>query len=46
MPEDTIVRALNNLTNTLKQQRNNRGIVEYEALQRINKILNNIPSTE
>ncbi len=45
-PEDTIVKALNDLTNALKQKRNNKGIVEYEALQRIDKILNNIPEAE
>jgi hypothetical protein len=45
-PEDTIVTALNDLTNALKQKRNNKGIVEYEALQRMDKILNNIPATE
>jgi hypothetical protein len=45
-PEDTIVTALNDLTNALKQKRNNKGINEYEALQRIDKILNNIPATE
>jgi hypothetical protein len=39
------VRALNDLTNALKQKRNNKGIVEYDALQRMDKILNNIPST-
>ncbi len=46
MPEDTIVKALNDLTNALKQKRNNKGITEYEALQKIDKILNNIPATE
>jgi hypothetical protein len=45
-PEDTIVKALNDLTNALKQKRNNKGIVGYEALQRIDKILSNIPLTE
>jgi hypothetical protein len=45
-PEDTTVKALNDLTNALKQKRNNKGIVEYEALQRIDNILNNIPATE
>jgi hypothetical protein len=30
----------------VKQKRNNEGLVEYEALQRIDKLLNNIPSTE
>jgi hypothetical protein len=46
MPKDTIVKALNDLTNALKQKRNNKEIVEYEALQRMDKILNNIPSTQ
>ncbi len=45
-PEDTIVKALNDLTNALKQKRNNKEIVEYEALQKIDKIPYNIPSTE
>jgi hypothetical protein len=40
------VKALNNVTNALKQKRNNKGIFEYEAMQRIGKTLNNIPSTE
>jgi hypothetical protein len=43
MPEDTVVKALNDLTNAL---RNKKGIVEYEALQKIDKMLNNIPATE
>jgi hypothetical protein len=43
-PEDTIVKALNDLTNSRKQKRNKKGFVEYEALPRIDKILNNIPS--
>ncbi len=34
-PEDTVVKVLNDLTNTLKQKRNNKGIIEYEALQKI-----------
>jgi hypothetical protein len=46
MPEDKIVKALNDLTNALKQKRNNKGIFEYEALQRIDKTLNNIQATE
>jgi hypothetical protein len=40
------VKALNDLTNALKQKKNKKEIVEYEALQRIDKILNNIPATE
>ncbi len=46
MPEDTIMKALNDSTNALKQKRNNKGNVEYEAFQRIEKILNNILATE
>jgi hypothetical protein len=46
MQEDTIVKALNDLMNALKQKRNNKGIVEYRALQRIDKRLNNISLTE
>jgi hypothetical protein len=46
MLEDTIVKALNDLTNALKQKRINKGIVEYEALQKIDEILNNIPAIE
>jgi hypothetical protein len=46
MPEDTIVKALNDLKNALKQKRNNKGIIEYEALLRIDEILNNLPVTE
>jgi hypothetical protein len=45
-PEDTIVKAMNDLTNALRQKRNNKGIVEYEALQKIDKILNNVPATD
>jgi hypothetical protein len=46
MLEDTIAKALNDLTNALKQKRNNKGIVKYEALQKKDKIQNNIPGTE
>ena len=33
-PEDSIVKALNDLTHALKKQRNTKGIVEIEALQK------------
>jgi hypothetical protein len=33
MPEDTIVKAINDLTQALKEQRNKMGIEEMEALQ-------------
>ena len=44
-PEDTIVKALNDLTLALKERRNKKGIEELDALQRINDLLNNIPTT-
>jgi len=44
-PEDTIVKALNDLTHALKERRNKKGIEELDALQRINDLLNNIPTT-
>ena len=43
-PEDTIVKALNDLTQALKERRNKKGIEELDALQRINELLNNIPT--
>ena len=45
MPEDTIVKALNDLTQAPNEQRNKKGIEEIDALQRINELLNNIPTT-
>ena len=44
-PEDTIVKALNDLTQALKERRNKKGIEELDALQRINDLLNNIHPT-
>ena len=38
-PEDTIVKALNDLTHALKERRNKKGIEELDALQRINDLL-------
>ena len=42
--EDTIVKALNDLTQALKERRNKKGMEEMDALQRINEVLNNIPT--
>jgi hypothetical protein len=42
--EDTIVKALNDLTHALKERRNTKGILEIEALQKIDELLNKIPS--
>ena len=42
-PEDTIVRALTDLTEALRERRNTKGEIEYEALQKFDELLNNIP---
>jgi hypothetical protein len=42
--EDMIVKALNDLTHALKERRNTKGILEIEALQKIDELLNKIPS--
>ena len=42
-PEDTIVKALNDLTQALKNRRNTKGTVEYEALQRLDELIHKIP---
>jgi hypothetical protein len=42
--EDTIVKALNDLTHTLKERRNTKGTLEIEALQKIDELLDKIPS--
>jgi hypothetical protein len=42
--EDRIVKALNDLTHTLNERRNTKGILEMEALQKIDELLNKIPS--
>jgi hypothetical protein len=39
-----IVKAMNDLTHTLKERRNTKGILEIEALQKIEELLNKIPS--
>jgi hypothetical protein len=44
-PEDTIVKALNDLTQALKDRRNKKGSEELDALRKLDDILNNIPTT-
>jgi hypothetical protein len=44
-PEDTIVKALNDLTQALKERRNKKGTEEIEVLQKMDKILQNLPTT-
>mgnify|MGYP000893291847 CR=1 FL=1 len=44
-PEDTIVKALNDLTQALKDKRNKKGSEELDALRKLDDILNNIPTT-
>jgi hypothetical protein len=44
-PADTIIKALGDLTQALKGRRNMKGIEQIEALTKINKLLNNIPTT-
>ncbi len=43
-PRHTIVKALNDLTHALKERRNTKGTLEIEALQKIDELLNEIPS--
>jgi len=42
-PEDTIVKALNDLTEALRERRNTKGTIEYETLQKFDKLMNQIP---
>ena len=42
-PADTIVKALDDLTNALKGRRNVKGEAQIEALEKIDELLNNIP---
>jgi hypothetical protein len=41
-PEDTIVKALNDLSHTLKEWRNKKGFEEIETLRQIHELLNKI----
>lgn len=43
-PEDTIVKALNDLTEALRDRRNTKGAIEYEALQKFDELMNKIPT--
>jgi hypothetical protein len=42
-PEDTIVKCLNDLTQALRERRNTKGAIEYDALQKLDELLNKIP---
>jgi hypothetical protein len=44
-PEDTIVKAINNLSQALKERRNKKGTEQIEALKKIDELLNKIPAT-
>jgi hypothetical protein len=44
-PKDLIVKALGDLFQALKGRRNMKGIEQIEALTKIDKLLNNIPTT-
>ena len=44
-PVDTIIKALGDLTQALKGRRNMKGIEQIKALTKIDKLLNNIPTT-
>jgi hypothetical protein len=45
IPEDTIVKAINNLTQALKERRNKKGTEQVEALKKIDELLNTVPTT-
>jgi hypothetical protein len=44
-PVDTIIKALNNLTQALKGKINAKGLEQLKALKKLKDILNNIPET-
>ncbi len=44
-PADTIIKALGDLTQAFKGRRNMKGIEHIKALTKIDKLLNNIPTT-
>ena len=45
-PEDTIVKALNDLTEALRDRRNAKGTIKYEALQKFDELINKIPTLQ
>jgi hypothetical protein len=42
-PEDTIVKAIGDLTEALRERRNTKGAMEHEALQKLDELMNKIP---
>ncbi len=44
-PADTIVKGIDDLTHALKGRKNQKGIAQIEALEKIDEILNNMPTT-
>jgi hypothetical protein len=44
-PEDIIVKAINDLTQALKERRNKKGTELIEALKKIDELLNKVPAT-
>ncbi len=42
-PEDTIVKALNDSTQALKERKNKKGTEQIEALQKMDELLNKVP---
>ncbi len=45
MPADVITKAINNLTQALTGKSNTKGLEQIEALQKLEKKLNNVPET-
>ena len=43
MPEDTVVKALNDLTQALKESKNKKSTEQIETLQKIDELLNKVP---
>ena len=42
-PEDTIVKAMTNLTEALRERLNTKGAIDYKALQKLDELMNKIP---
>jgi len=43
-PNDTLVKAIDDLTHAIRGQKNHKGAAQIEALEKIDAILNNLPS--
>jgi hypothetical protein len=41
-PEDTIVKAMTDLTEALRERQNTKGAIEYKALQKLDELMNKI----